>query len=147
MPRRSFVCLSGSPSSPPVQDQQNFGAKNRHADRGCIPKVSTHRSNQSRDTESYGHKKPEGCAHASPQPDVLMTAQQEYSRGQQLAPYRFPPGCPQSKDNRDCNGHTLGPLRPAKSDDECYGDFYANLVSVKLRSSWGIGSPHSQSDF
>ena len=110
MPQRSFVCLRGSPPNAPAEDQQSFGAQNRHTDRGSKPKVSPHRSNQSGDTESYGHKKPSGCSHASTQPDVLMTAEQKHSRGQQLAPYRFPPSDDQSKNNRAyCNGHTVTP--------------------------------------
>src|SRR5208282_2399783 len=63
-------------------------------------KVRPHRANQSGDAEGYGHKKPEGCAHSGAQPYILMTAQQEHSRSQQLAPHRFPSRFDQGYDRR-----------------------------------------------
>jgi len=94
------MCLRGSPPKPPAQDQKSFGAKNYSADYGSIRKVRPHRANQSGDAEGYGHKKPEGCAHSGAQPYVLITAQQEHSRSQQLAPHRFPSRSDQGYDRR-----------------------------------------------
>lgn len=87
----SVMRLRGSAAKPPAQDQESLGAKDDGAGRGSIWKVRPDRSGQSRDAESYGHKKPEGCPDAGAQPNILMAAYQEYSRGQQLPPTDFHP--------------------------------------------------------
>jgi hypothetical protein len=94
------MCLRGGPSKPPAPDQKGFGAKDRSADHGSIQKVRPDRSNQSGDAEGCGHNKPKGCAYAGTQPYILIAAQQEHSRGQQLAPNRFPSRSDQRYDRR-----------------------------------------------
>jgi len=103
------MCLRGSPPKPPAPDQKSFGAKNHGADHGSIRKVRPLCSNQSGDAEGNGHKKPESCAHSGAQPYVLIAAQQEHSRSQQLAPRRFPSRFDQGYDRRI--SHTVNSSR------------------------------------
>jgi hypothetical protein len=84
--------LRGVTPKPPTQNQNNFGAKSHHTDRGRIDKVRPDRGNQSRNAKGHGHKKPEHRAHGRSQPYILVTAKQERPRSHQLAPHRFPSG-------------------------------------------------------